>query len=94
MSNPWDSFDSNNLMHNLSLQRKLQKHVKNGDGRRCYAYLDLMFRHWSREDFYPDDEGGILCPINKDIVNQALRLARQWKFMTRKTTNEWGKIIA
>ena len=94
MSNPWDSFDPNHLMHALSLQNKLQKHIKRNDGKRCYAYIKLMFEHWSREDFYPDDEGGILCPINKDIVNQALRLARLWKFMTRKTTNEWGKIIA
>ena len=77
MSNPWDSFDSRHLMHCLSLQNKLQKHVKAKDGRRCYVYLDLLFRHWSREDFYPDEEGMITCPIDKGIVNQALRLARQ-----------------
>jgi len=64
-------------MHCLSLQNKLQKHVKAKDGRRCYVYLDLLFRHWSREDFYPDEEGMITCPIDKGIVNQALRLARQ-----------------
>ena len=77
MINPWDNFDSNHFVHCLSLQNKLQKHVKRKDGRRCYVYLDLLFRHWSREDFYPDDEGMITCPIDKGIVNQALRLARQ-----------------
>ena len=77
MSNPWDSFDPNHLMHALSLQNKLQKHIKRNDGKRCYAYIKLMFKHWSREDFYPDDDGMIRCPIDKGIVNQALRLARQ-----------------
>jgi hypothetical protein len=77
MSNPWDSFDPRLLGHVLSLQNKLYKHVDRQDGQRCIAYLNIVFKHWTRDDFTPDDEGGIYCPIDKKIVNQALRLARQ-----------------
>ena len=79
MSNPWDSFNPTNIMHVFSLQTKLQKHVLNEDGTRCFAYIVLLFKHWTREEFQADDDGMIICPIDKQLVNDALRLAKQWK---------------
>ena len=78
MSNPWDNFDSRNFGHVLSLQTKLCKHIDRQDGQRCLTYLNVLFTHWTRNDFKADEDGCIVCPIDKDTVNQAMRLAKHW----------------
>ena len=79
MNNPWDNFDPRFIGHVFSLQNKLCKHIDRQDGQRCLVYLRLLFKHWTRDDFKADEDGCIVCPIDKGVVNQALSLARQWK---------------
>ena len=74
MSNPWDSFKSDDWQACLALQMKLIKHTRNQDGKRCYAYLDLCNTHWPRKN----GKWFANCPVPRELLREAARLAKPW----------------
>ena len=74
----WDKYNPNDWLYVESLQRKLDKHSKAGNGVKCIKYISFMWKHHSREDFYPDSEGMIKSWLDKDIVNRAIKVAKKW----------------